>query len=443
RIRRALPLLTTMAGPALVVSAMPLVMTALLAIGSNRPEISYEAAGLGSLHPADLMMLVFGNLFGASVKDAVFWGPPSFPWKQAMGPGDLFVAQNMGQIYSGIFAPLALALFAPARGSGLWGRELRFFVVGLALMLLYALGWYTPAFRAIYELVPGVALFRRPADATFLIGYLVAVITGYLVHRWLVGAVPPLAWRDRIVAGLAAAAVIGCALWLAVSVGYLRQALTPIAIGLVMVLLALVALYAARRVATRAPAMAAAVLALVAVGDLAISNGPNGSTALPPATYAAMRPDTANETIRLIKGRLAATAAPDRRDRVELIAIAYHWPNISLSHGFDHLFGQNPLRLRDFFAATGVGDTVAVPDQRTFAPLYPSYHSVFADLFGVRFIATGVPVEAIDRNLRPGDLPLIARTKDAFVYENPHALPRAMFVGGARVADFSRMLREG
>ena len=61
-----------------------------------------------------------------------------------------------------------------------------------------------------------------------------------------------------------------------------------------------------------------------------------------------------------------------------------------------------------------------------FPPLMPSYRSTLDDLFGVRFIALGVPIEQIDKALKPGDLDLIARTKDAYVYENPRALPRVM-----------------
>ena len=93
--------------------------------------------------------------------------------------------------------------------------------------------------------------------------------------------------------------------------------------------------------------------------------------------------------------------APDRRDRVELTGIAYHWPNLALAHGFEHVFGHNPLRLKWFYEATRVGDTVAGPEQRRFSPLFPSYGSPMADLLGLRFIATGVPVEQIDSSLRP------------------------------------------
>jgi hypothetical protein len=128
---------------------------------------------------------------------------------------------------------------------------------------------------------------------------------------------------------------------------------------------------------------------------------------------------------------------------VELIAIGYHWPNIGLVHGFDHLFGHNPLRLRDFGRATGVADTVATPDQRGFAPLLPSYRSPMEALFGVRLIATGVPVEEIDRLLKPGDLREIARTQDARVYENPRALPRVMLLTDWRIANFEELQRRG
>ena len=89
------------------------------------------------------------------------------------------------------------------------------------------------------------------------------------------------------------------------------------------------------------------------------------------------------------------------------------------------------------------GDTVALAAQRKFSPLYPSYHSPFADLLGLRFIATGVPVEQIDSSLKPGDLNFVARTKNAYIYENPHALPRVMLFTDWRLADFDDLIRNG
>jgi hypothetical protein len=177
--------------------------------------------------------------------------------------------------------------------------------------------------------------------------------------------------------------------------------------------------------------------------DLGWNNAPHISTALPPGQFEALTQGTHNETVRLLHAKLAETAAPDRRDRVELIGIDYHWPNLSLAQDLDHVFGHNPLRLRRFYDATNVGDTVAIPSQRTFSPLYSSYRSAFANVLGVRFIATGVPVEQIDATLEPGDLHLLARTKEAYVYENLRALPRVMLMTDWRIADFDEVLRSG
>src|SRR6266852_6286629 len=66
-----------------------------------------------------------------------------------------------------------------------------------------------------------------------------------------------------------------------------------------------------------------------------------------------------------------------------------------------------------------------------------------ADLCGVRFIASGVPVEQIDTSLHTGDLKFVARTEDAYVYENPRALPRVMVVPDYQVADFGDLIRNG
>ena len=167
------------------------------------------------------------------------------------------------------------------------------------------------------------------------------------------------------------------------------------------------------------------------------------STALPRDRFDALRQNTADQTVHILKERLAAAAAPDRRDRVEMIGVGYHWPNLGLAQGFDHVFGHNPLRLRWFYEATRVGDTVALGSQRQFSPLYPSYRSAFADLFGVRFIATGEPIEQIDTSLKPGDLQLVARTDEAYIYENPRALPRVMLFTDWRLADFDDLIRNG
>jgi hypothetical protein len=437
RLRASIKPLAAAAVAGAVVAAVPVLLTLLLAESSNRPGFDYISAGRGSLHPAHFLTLAFADLFGAADPTVPYWGPPSFAW----GPTDLFLAQNMGQLYLGALPLIAIVALGLARGL-LRAREIRFFTIAAAIAILYGLGWYTPAFRGFYQFTPGVTFYRRPADAAFVIGALLAVLGGYLVHRWLSGTIKP-ATRTQWALGVAiAGAILAAALGAGVHAGSLALASKPIVTGIACVAAALVVLMLAHRL-QRLPLAAAALVAAFTTADLAWNNAPNESTGLPPSVYDALRVDTNNETVARIKAKLAEHAARDRRDRVELIGIAYPWPNISLIHGFDHVFGHNPLRLKTFAAATGVGDTVATPDQRTFSPPYPSYRSPFADLFGLRVIATGVPVETIDSSLKPGDLTLVARTADAYIYENPRALPRVFLVNAWQRVDFAELIRDG
>jgi hypothetical protein len=327
-----------------------------------------------------------------------------------------------------------------------WSRDIRFFSIAAGVVLLYAVGWHTPAFQIMRDLLPGVMLFRRPADATFVLGALLAIIAGYLVHCWLEGLVPRPTRTRRAIELAIQIALVAVALWLAHTMVTIKSVTVPVAAALAFAGGAIAVLFFARRLNALSPLLAMLLLTAFTAADLAWNNAPHMSTGMAPGRFDVFRLDTKNETVALLKSKLAATATPERRDRVELTGIAYHWPNLCMIHGCDHVFGHNPVRETRFHDATGVGDTVAYLDRRGFSPLFPSYRSAFADLFGLRFIAVGVPIEQIDSSLRPGDLTLIAHiahTKDAYVYENPRALPRVMFLTDWRIADFDQLLVSG
>ena len=169
-----------------------------------------------------------------------------------------------------------------------------------------------------------------------------------------------------------------------------------------------------------------------------ITTGPTLASALPPATYDVLQPTTNNATIAILKTKVVDD--DKRRDRIELAGLGFHWPNASLTHSLENTLGYNPLRLRLYSEATGAEDHVGLPDQRKFSPLFPSYRSKLADLLGLRFIATGAPIDTIDPKLKPGDLPLVARTSDGYIYENPNTFDRVLFATAAQSADFDRLL---
>ncbi|QEL25770.1 glycosyltransferase family 39 protein [Bosea sp. F3-2] len=436
-----LPLLAGTLG-AILVATIPILLTGFIAQESNRPAIDFVEAGKGSLHPAALLTGLIANLYGAAGPLADFWGAPSPAWEARFGPLGLFLARNMSQLYLGLL-PMGLILTIGLVRGALWRREIVALSVAALIALLYALGRYTPAFRLLFEL-PGISFYRRPADALFILGALLAILGGYLTHLVMTGTAPKARPWQIALEALIFAGALALALWLAWTVGRIPVATSPLVIALLCGVLSLGSIVAARGLAQRGSALAATVvLAATLVVDLSVNNGPSESTALPPQMYDVLRKDSTNETIALLKRETARTAAPDRRDRIELAAIDFHWPNASLVHELDNTLGYNPLRLGLYSKATGAGDHVALPDQRTFSALMPGYRSLLADMLGLRFIATGVPIEQIDKRLKPGDLRQIARTKDAYVYENPRALPRILLVTEAQKADLDGILTSG
>jgi hypothetical protein len=366
---------------------------------------------------------------------ADYWGPPSFAW---VGTG-LFTAQNVGQMYLGA-VPLLLVLGAAATGR-LWDSDIRFFAIALALMLLYGLGWYTPAFRALYDILPGVSLYRRPADAVFLIGGLAAILAGYAVHVWF-SAPWKRAPREILVAAAVVLAVAAAAaLIFAVRVDRLARLGEPLGLAALSFVAAVAAMaWAAPRIALE-PWHAALALVAVTALDLGFNNGPSSSSAMSPAAFDMFEPSSRNPVVRELKSRVIDDAT--RRDRIELAGLGFHWPNASMTHRLENTLGYNPVRLALYSRATGADDHVGLPDQRKFAPLFPSYGSRLADMLGLRWIATGAPIETMDKRLQPDDVRLVAKAGDAFVYENPGTLPRVLFATRARAAVFEDILATG
>ncbi|WP_457799004.1 hypothetical protein [Methylocystis sp. S23] len=408
--------------------AVPLAFTLELAANSNRPEIDLDGAHKGSLPPASFFTLLSANMFGTDGPLAAFWGPP-------VGEKDLFLARNMTDVYAGEIT--IVAVIAALGRRFLAEKEARFFAGALIFFALYALGRYTPVFALFYH-IPGVDLWRRPADATFLFGFALAILAGYgftLIERG--EAKPRMLWLAAAIMGLFALAAAFAAMK-----DHLAQAAAPLAISAAFAAAAVALVIATGARKLHGVALLGS-LALLATVDLAMNNGPNESTALPPDRFDVLRPDSKDPVIAFLKERLKERAAPDRRDRVELAAIDFHWPNATLVHGLDHDLGYNPIRLRILEDATGAGDHLALPEQREFSRLYPAYRSPLSDMLGLRYVATGAPIEEIDAHYKPGDFDELGRIGKVHIYENKSAFPRVMVATCAMHVDFARMVATG
>ncbi len=433
-VRRSLGPLALAAIPAVVLAAPPLVLTALEAARSSRPSIDLEGAGRGSLHPALLLTLATPHLFGSGGPMADFWGPPSFAWPDT----GLFVAQNMGVLYMGAPALLLLAAAAPGLARTAHGP---FLLVATALVLLYALGWYTPLFALAWKLLPGASLYRRPADATFLLALLLALLVGRGLDR-LLREPPPRA------VPLAAAVALGglvAAVLLALSRHRLEQAGPALVEAAVWLALAGGLLVVILRAPAARRRLLAGGLVLLAGLDLARNNGPNGATGLPVSgevDWSVLDPAAPEPTLDLL-ARLASALPAEAARRIELVGLGYAWPNAPSVRGLEHTLGHNPVRPSRYVAAVGAEDTIAVPEQRRFTPAFPSWRSPLAEHLGLRWIATPLPIERLDPGLATGSFPLLARTPTAFVYENPLVLPRVLFATAWAPLDARAVLEQG
>lgn len=435
RLKASLRPITAGTAVGLVITIAPTLMVLNFADNSNRAHFSIADAEMGSLHPSSLLTFLIPNLFGTIGPAENFWGAPSQHWPYIVNS---VIARNMSNFYMGVLPLAGIGLWLASRPA--YARRFSILAVMFVAMILYALGRYTPLFGIIYHTLPGVDLFRRPADSLFLVSALGAFMAGFGINAFLRRQSEPSPRAMRVLyvlIGLSYIAAVALAVWL----GKLGLAWTEIGISLLFLALSLGVLTAARRMAMTRPIATAALLAACLTLDFGWNMRPNDSTGLPPAEYDAMRLDTKDETIDELRRRIVTNET--RRDRVEIAGLGFHWPNVGLVHGFESTLGYNPLRLGYFTAATGALDHVSGMDQHRFGPIYPSYRSPFANMLGLRFIAIGARIETVDPKLRPNAFQLVARTDKAFIYENPDALPRVMVVPTARIQDQDQLIKSG
>jgi hypothetical protein len=421
-IKQSFPALCIAAVTMTLIAGVPVVMTALFVLSSNRPSIPLAEAARGSLHPISLLTAVVGDLFGALDPKVDYWGPFSEHWN----PKELTLSQNMSQLYLGALPVLLLITVGLSRGLA-WAVEIRAYSIAAIVMLLYAVGTHTPLFEIFHRLIPGVAMFRRPADATFLLGAMMAIVAGYVAHRWLI-----------LVTGVFAIAVM-----VALHEQKLELAQKPILQAAAWVLASVVVFRSMRLAAIGRPAIAIVATASLMTLDLRFNNGPNESTAGLAEDYEVLDPKCRYDTIRFLKEKMRRAPGSEWRDRVELVGLGFEWPNSAMVHGLEHTLGYNPVRIDAVSTVIGAGDHIAGPSQRGFSPLFPSYRSTMANMLGLRFIASSVPIEQVDTTLPRGALKFVARTKRAFIYENTSVLPRVLVASHAIRADFSEMTRSG
>ncbi len=423
RLRDLLP--AAVAGTLLL--ALPALLTLDALLSSTRPEIEFRIAGYASLHPASLLTLIAPDAFGALRPDG-YWGSGTLPWMALSALGFDWNDPTTSHLYIGV-VPLAVLAIALARAPGGLLRDQPVFTAGFVFAFLYLLGAYTPAYCAIYELLPGVDLYRRPNDAAFLFNAMLALLVGTAANRLMAPAATRPGWRPTILAA-AVPAILALIVGLALGTYFDHRGDMARALALALPLYIAAVLLVARRPAGM-HALWPFLLVAATVVDLRFHGVGPTLNAIPADHIAAYRPE-GRQLAADIQAHLGAN--PDR-NRVEIFGLdrvpggdwGGSWQNAAMAYGIEQTLGYDPLLDALYTSTVGAGQNSHRPE-RMLTPLFTGYDSPLARLLGIRLVVTGEPIETILPATARSSLRLVQSGNGAYIYENAGPLPRVMIV---------------
>ncbi|WP_324617366.1 YfhO family protein [Microvirga alba] len=408
--------------------AVPVILTMQFLATSTRPSFGFGVAAMGSLPPESLATILFGNVFGSLRWTYDYWGPD---W-HSLAEGT-WTDRATNYLFIGTLPALFLIWHGIA-GGRLFAREFRFFlVVGIAA-LFYALGRYTPGFEVIFDHMPGVDLYRRPADATFLINIALSFSVGYLFHRYVTEGIPK--WNQSalgklwvflpmLALGLVVAA-IASAMAFAVQGGHVSSAMTEISLGLVVAAIAMGALI---KVSGTTRWREAAALALITLtgGELISRHAASALNAEPAERYAVFRqlPPEQLQGLQILKRELAERHEQGQYPRVEILGLNGPWQNASMVLEIEDIIGYNPLRLADYERAIGPGENAEDPNLRQFPATFRGYKCELANLLGLEYLVLDRPIERLPRHFpRLTGAEVVYGTGKMWIYRMNSSSPR-------------------
>ncbi|MDB5651932.1 MAG: conserved rane protein of unknown function, partial [Hyphomicrobiales bacterium] len=363
-----LPLVILSGTIVLAALAVPSLLTMQFLAESNRPGIAYGVAAAGSLHPANFATFLTGDIFGSNDWNYRYWGPGY----EATDMAD-FTDRTINYLFAGTL-PALLILWHGFAGGRIFGRGLRFFAIMGTLATLYALGRYTPFFGLVFDHVPGISLYRRPADATFLLNIAIAMTSGYLLHRYIAEGLPrPFQTLHR---GLATALIattvgsvglaIGSGLAFANAKTQLAESLQAVAICAGIAAALSLLLYAADKGGPHRRAIAAVLLVVFAGAELVGRNAASSQNAEPASRYAVYGDKALQDRngLDVLADEIKAAHARGEYPRVEILGLNGPWQNASMVMGLENTLGYNPLRIADYSRAIGPGENSGDPNLR-------------------------------------------------------------------------------
>jgi hypothetical protein len=409
---------------------VPVLLTMQFLGTSNRPGIAFGVAAAGSLAPVNLITLLIPNFFGSLDWNYDYWGPGY----ETMTNDPDWTDRSINYLFIGT-APILLLLWHGFAGGRIFARGTRFFFAVLTLGLIYTIGHFSPLFGWAFDRLPGVSLYRRPADATFIMNIGFAFLCGYLLHRFIVDGLPrPFVvlpkWLAFSCGGgslVVVAGLIGTGLAWSLHQGHLPQSLVELGIFMVSSALAVTLLVTFR--GHRVRVLAASLLVSLTAGELIWRNAASSLNAEPASRYsvfAQMTPANA-AGLDVLRREVNLEISHGEYPRVEIIGLNGPWQNAAMVFKLEDTLGYNPLRIADYERAVGPGENAQDLTARHFPDTFRGYKCKLAGLLGLEYLVFDRPLAELPRHFPRPKATLIYSGDSMYVYKLGSAAPRAYF----------------
>jgi hypothetical protein len=414
--------------------AAPILLTMEFAGLSNRPEIAYATAAAGSLHPVNIATLFAPDVFGSlSAEEGGYFGPDarSRPWVDTTD-------RTVNYLFAGTFP--ALLLFWAGLGRSPWQSPGARFAGGmLVVATIYALGWFTPVYKVLFEAIPGVSLFRRPADATFVMNAAIAILCGTFGSHVAAKGWPSFNLLRAAAFALILIAIATSALWFA-SFGDGEEVA---ALNLALAAALLVACLGLFQLAGNARMRMGALLLVTGftAGELVWRNTANALNAEPRANYAVLEDASSGrlaDALKLLEAEITRAHRIGERPRVEVLGLGGAAQNIAMVRGLEAINGYNPLRLAAVDRLLAPGQNNHEVGQRRFPESFPSWDSALAKRVGLTWLLLGTRLHKIPAARVTTNADLRTETPGTRLYQLQDVGPRTRLERGgtALITDF-------
>lgn len=405
------------AGGALLI--VPLLLTMQFASLSNRPTEVLGDALRGSLYPANFATIAIPNVFGTH---SAYWGPGA----ATLAEVDL-TDDSENYLFVGA-VPALLLLWFGVGGHRFWQPGRRLMACAFTVSWLFMLGRYTPFYSLGFRFVPGIDLFRRPTDASFVFTIAFAILAGHFLDDYVRDGVPKLRSLSAFLALVASLAVTASAIAFSAKTGHAQDAAHATAISLSVTFAAGLALVVMRGETARAPA--ASLLAFAAVFELLWWNTASRLNAEPWNAYAVLEAPSGQDAVAIALLEKSIAADHNRGDypRVEVLGLGGAWQNLAMVRGWEAINGYNPLRIGLYDRLVSPGEQNWSVSLRRFPSSFNNYDSPLAKALGLTYLVLGSSLQDLPGLSAPPSSELLLSGPPVWIYRLPDALPRLSLI---------------